>query len=56
MQRKVVSKFMLLERLTEEKEQLKMEMKKFLMFYLETILPNLCGEKVNINSQIGSQM
>jgi hypothetical protein len=36
---------MLVERLKEEKSQLRMEMKNFLMFYLETILPNLCEKK-----------
>jgi hypothetical protein len=33
-----------------------MEMKNFLMFYLETILPNLREKKVSINARIGSRM
>ena len=49
----VVERFMLVERLEEEKAQLKTEMKSFLMFYLDTILPNLRGKKVSINAQIG---
>ncbi len=52
----VVDRFMLVERLKEEKAQLRMEMKNFLMFYLETILPNLREKKVSINARIGSQM
>ncbi|CAB4029371.1 Hypothetical predicted protein [Paramuricea clavata] len=48
----VVDKFMLVERLKEEKSQLRMEMKNFLMFYLETIVPNLREKKVGINARI----
>ena len=52
----LVDKFMLVERLKEEKSQLRMEMKNFLMFYLETILPNLREKKVGINARTGSQL
>jgi hypothetical protein len=45
---------MLVERLKEEKSQLRMEMKNFLMFYLETILPSLREKKVSINTRIGT--
>ncbi len=44
---------MLVKRLEEEGILLKMEMKNFLRFYLDKILPSLGEEKVKIKERIG---
>lgn len=49
----VVEKFMLVERLKEEKTQIKAEMKNFLVFYLDKILPSLREKKESVNQRIG---
>ena len=44
---------MLVERLKEEKTQIKTEMKNFLVFYLDKILPGLREKRESVNERIG---
>ncbi|XP_028403981.1 uncharacterized protein LOC114526580 isoform X2 [Dendronephthya gigantea] len=48
----VVEKFMLVQRLKEEEDQIRKEMKNFLVFYLKNILDNLHQRKAVINERI----
>jgi hypothetical protein len=49
----LVEKFMLVKRLEEEEILLKKEMKNFLRFYLDKILPSLGEEKTKFKERIG---
>ncbi|XP_046860771.1 uncharacterized protein LOC124453997 [Xenia sp. Carnegie-2017] len=51
----IVDKYMLVKRLEEEKALLNMEMKNYMIYYLENVLPLLC-ERKKIKDRIGIQI
>lgn len=52
----IVDKYMLVKRLEEEKALLNMEMKNYMIYYLENVLPLLCERKEKIKDRIGIQI